>query len=697
MKCNHERENNMASAKHVNNYYPDIERFHKNEILSFFDSLNTDYLVKRKTEFNKINTKSEATAYIDKVRASFKSCLGELPVGGTVNSVVVSTIDKGNYFIDKVLIESLPGYYLSANFYYPQWTAQPSPSVLFLCGHAEEGKAGFTYVSFCVEAVNNGFCVLTFDPVGQGERKMLDATDSAIFATHHVDSVHYLLGQQMRLTGDSITAYMMLDNIKALDYLCTRKETDPNAISVAGNSGGGQMAAFMGAYDSRISAIISSCYITELKSMIYYIGAQECEQSMQDFMKNDLDLADLVIAAAPKPYFIGASLMDFFPIDGTRDAFIDARKIYRLFEKEDHINIYIAPKPHGFWWDTRENALRFLCRHYGKEFVEDKAIDYDDLPTEQELLCLEKGDINDYNMDSLQKRLQRKAEKLYTVPPAIHDTAALEVYAGALRANLIKVLKIDSNAIKADIEKVTTSYDGNDKIKITEFSFFSEKYMKIYGTLFERKQCVKSSVLLYIGSLDVTNKLLGAYLDEFPAVFCVEPRGTGKGAVESGCFFYMPSHFENEEASYNCNAAMLGRNVAGMRTVDALGAVKLIKDLKELANCSMTIGGDGENALIAIYTAIAIGGRDVRLTNLLCSFKCIIDNRMYMWGASAFVYDILRYFDIPELLTALMTNNIKIEGFLDNMKEKATNEQVGNISNRLHELCIMTGNYVEIS
>ena len=168
MKYDYEREAGMAGRKHVNSYYPDIERFHKNELLSFFDSLNTEYLVKRKKRFNLIDTRSEALAYIEEVRKSFSDCLVELPGGGTINAKVVKTADMGGYFIDNVLIESLPGYFLSANFYYPKNAASPCPAVLFLCGHSAEGKAAFTYVSFCVEAVLNGFCVLTFDPVGQG-------------------------------------------------------------------------------------------------------------------------------------------------------------------------------------------------------------------------------------------------------------------------------------------------------------------------------------------------------------------------------------------------------------------------------------------------------------------------------------------------------------------------------------------------
>lgn len=691
MKYDYAREDNMARAKAVNEYYPDIDRFHKNEVMSFFDSTNTDYLVKRKKRFNTISSKSEALAYIEEIKNSFNSCLGELSGSRIVNASVAKTMDKGDYLIDNILIESLPGYYLTANFYYPKAAKNASPSILFLCGHSANGKAYPIYVSFCVEAVLNGFCVLTFDPVGQGERKMYDERDSDIFYNKSPDIVHYLLGQQTSLIGDSITNYMMWDNIKALDYLCSRKEADSGAISVAGNSGGGQMAVFMGAYDSRIRAVVASCYVTELKSMNYHIGAQECEQSMPGFMKKGLDVADLVIAAAPKPYFIGACLMDFFPIDGTRDAYIEARKIYRLFEKEDNLTIHIAPKPHGFWWDSRDKALRFLCAHFGKEFMDDKIIDYDRLPSEQELLCLESGDINSYNTTTLQKILYEKSEKIYPKPPVINNAAELKAYGETTRANLFKALAIDVDGIRADIDKVTRSYNKDSNIIMTEYTFYSEIYMKIYGSLFEREQGDKSSVLVYIGTPDMQDKLISEYLNEFSAVFCVETRGRGRGTVEPGCFFYTASLFENEEASYNCNAAMLGRSVAGMRVMDALGAVKLLKNIKGFEKCSMTLGGDDENALIALYTAVALGGRDVRLSNLIYSFKSIINNRMYMWGSSIFVYDILKYLDIPELLAALTTNNIKIDGLLDNMKEKAGAEQVREILTRLRELSAIGG------
>ncbi len=704
MNFGKEWEEHKAYSKKVNSYYPDIERFHQNALLRYFDSLNTNYLMERKKRFNKINTRSEALAYIEEAGSSFRSCLGELPGGSAVNAVnavVVRTRDMRDYFIDLVLIEALPGYFLTANFYYPKNTAGPSPAVLFLCGHSVGGKAEGMYVAFCIEAVMSGFCVLTFDPVGQGERKMYDEKElEPIDGLQPVqpDDVHFLLGQQAGIIGESITSYMMQDNIKALDYLLSRKEVDSSAtVSVVGNSGGGQMAAFMGAYDRRVGAVVSSCYITELKSMIYHIGAQESEQSLQGFMKKGLDLADLVIAAAPKPYFIGAGLMDFFPIDGTRDAFIEARRIYGLLEKTENLAVYIAPKPHGFWWDTREKALRFLCEHAGKEFIQDNGIDYGRLPSEQELLCLAEGDIRYFNTISLQEILQKKAEKICTAPPVIKDASELKAYGESVRTDLLKVLEVGIESISANIERVTRDDERDCNVLSTHYSFYSEEYMKINGILFERGHGAASSVLLHIGGLDIRDEALRNSLEEFSHVFCVEPRGTGLGAVEPGSFFYEPSRFENEEASYNCNAAMLGKNMAGLKVIDVLAAAKLLKGIKNFENCPMTIAGEGENALIALYTAVALQGRDVRLKNLLYSFKSIIENRVYLWNPSVLVYGILRHLDISDLLAALSFNSVRVEGFLDHSKKKADMGKLQEMIRRLRTLGAIAGNYPEIS
>jgi hypothetical protein len=694
MKCNPIWED-AAATKHVNDYYPDIVRYHENELLSFFDALNTDYVIERKSMFNGIRTKQQALEYINEVRASFAECLGELPGGGPARAEVLKTIDMGRYTIDNILIEALPGYFLNASFYYPAVLDRPAPSILFLCGHSPEGKANRLYASFCVEAVLNGFCVLTFDPVGQGERRMYDKRDAEYF-TGSPDAVHYLLGQQAWLAGTSITAYMMLDNVKALDYLCSRKEVNIGAVAVAGNSGGGHMAAFMGAYDTRLAAVVSSCYITELSIMIHHIGAQECEQSLSGFMERGLDLADLVIAAAPKPYFIGASLMDFFPIDGTRDAYLDAKKIYSLLECRDNLEIYVAPKPHGFWRETREHALRFLCGHFGVPFAQDKEIDYGKLPAEAELNCLKSGDINTCNTVLLHQMIHRKARASALCLPVVHDTADFDSFSRQATAGLLDLFGIDMNALRPDIREASCRYDDAAKLFVSNYAFISEKYMTIHATLYERERGPKRAAALHVGGLSAGDTVLDVLLGEYAAVLCVEPRGAGRGAVDPGCYFYEPEYFENAEASLCCTAVLHGHSIGGMRVMDTLSAVKLLTGRAEYAGCRIALSGEGESALTALYAAVALGGRDVRLKNLLCSLASLVGNRVYLWGPSVFIYGMLRLTDVPALLCALAGNSVCVDGFLDHMKRPVRAGALGALPETLRELSKITGGCTDL-
>jgi len=686
-------EADLLKRKGVIDYYPEIIRYHTNELLTYFDLLNTDYIVERKKRLKLIDNKEKAILYINEVKKSFKDCLGEMPQNGSsTHTKVVATIDKGRYLIDKVLIESLPGYYLSANFYYPKKLSEKAPGILCLCGHAVNGKAFNLYVSFCVEAVLNGFCVLIFDPVGQGERKMYSVKDSPIFAQHNPDNVHYLLGQQISLIGDNITQYMMWDNIRALDYLCAREEVDEKRIGITGNSGGGQMSAFMGAYDERPSVIAPCSYITELRSMIYYVGAQETEQSLPDFMKKRLDIADLIIAAAPKPYFIGANLFDFFPIEGTKDAFIDAMKIYEMLGSRERLAIYVSPKPHGWWHDIREKVLQFMCEYLGVEFLEDKGIDYEALPDEKELLCLPDGDIDSYNTKTLQQIIQSKAEKLYPSERNIESMDEFNQFKKVIRRHIIEILKIDQSSIKPQIINIEQRASIENGITKTDVAFYSEKYMKIYCTIYKNVGITKTeNVLVYVGPAETQTKNMKDFLKEYSIVVSVEVRGTGRGKVEEGSFFYTPEDFFTEEASYNCNAAMLGKNVLGMRVLDVLSALELVKDICQCKVEEIAIYGRDEYAIIALFVAVLSDIKDITLEDLLYSYKDLVNSRVYSWGPSIFAYGLLKYFDVDDLIAALLPAKVRIKGILDSNKRPIRITSVEEIFPCVHKVVGLTG------
>lgn len=76
----------------------------------------------------------------------------------------------GDYRIEKIIYESLPRFYVTANLYVPQRGKPPYPAVLQPVGQSLTAKARAFYQTLGLGLVKNGFVVLTYDPVGQGER-----------------------------------------------------------------------------------------------------------------------------------------------------------------------------------------------------------------------------------------------------------------------------------------------------------------------------------------------------------------------------------------------------------------------------------------------------------------------------------------------------------------------------------------------
>ncbi|WP_169306548.1 alpha/beta hydrolase family protein [Cohnella pontilimi] len=634
--------------------YPEIEEYHQNELLKYLDRRNTEYLVARKRMTKSIDTAEKAQAYAADVRERFRRCLGSLPGGRADRVYVTKTLDQGGYMIDTVYIESIPEQFLTANFYYPKGVKAPLPAFLFLCGHASEGKAAVPYVSFCVEAAMNGCCVLIFDPVGQGERRLRN-TGEGTGAEDFLDPVeaHCKLDRQLSLSGGHLAQLMMKDNVKALDYLLSRSEVDPAKVAVTGNSGGGTMAAYMGAYDDRIQVVAPCCYITELRALLYRILAQDAEQCLPSFMLEGLDHSDLVTAAAPKPYLIGSAMFDFFPIDGTRDAFIEAQKMYRLLGAADRLDLHVSIAGHGMWRDMREKVIRFVLHHFHSEFpgVE---IDYARLPGEEQLLCR----TDQSAVPEAEKALQDWIRSRSTERGKSHleENPTRE----QIRKTLTERLNITLH--QPVVQTQLTDAEGEKEIILSP-----EPGLNIVAS-WKKKAEIGQNILLIVGEPD---ELRAAEVSAgFSAVMTVHPRGTGPSKPNARSSFGI---FDPETAS-NYNMRMLGQTLQGMRVTDVLAAMRLAKTIPGYENAEISLYGKEEHALTALYAA-ALGDADgVVLDRLLYSFRLIAEHGEHAWGPAIFVLGLPERMDIGDVISALPKDRVKVHGVLDHMKKEGAYE-----------------------
>src|SRR4051794_9676120 len=158
------------------------------------------------------------------LRAAFIEALGGFPKKTPLNARTVGRLKGDGFRVEKVVYESRPRHHVTAALYLPEG-AGPFPGVLLPCGHSANGKEAEAYQRACILLAKNGFVVLCYDPIGQGERsQILDAKGKPAVAGS--TSEHTMVGVGALLVGESTATYRIWDGIRSLDYLASRPEVD---------------------------------------------------------------------------------------------------------------------------------------------------------------------------------------------------------------------------------------------------------------------------------------------------------------------------------------------------------------------------------------------------------------------------------------------------------------------------------------
>ena len=120
---------------------------------------------------DEIKTEKQLKERQRRLRRAFIKNLGGLPSSQTpLNAKVVGRIKCDGFRIEKVIFQSRPKVFVTANLYIPDGITKPRGAVQFLSGHHETAKHTPEYQVVCLYLVKAGLVVLAQDPVGQGER-----------------------------------------------------------------------------------------------------------------------------------------------------------------------------------------------------------------------------------------------------------------------------------------------------------------------------------------------------------------------------------------------------------------------------------------------------------------------------------------------------------------------------------------------
>ena len=610
-----------------------------------------------------LHTRRDAEAYVRDVREKIQQSFGPWPEKTPLKPRITGTVDRDQYRIENVIFESRPNFLVTANLYIPKGRDFPLPGVVGTCGHSANGKAYEAYQAFAQGLARQGYVVLIYDPISQGER--LQYVNDQLKSEIGVGvREHLYAGNQQFLVGEFIGSWRAWDGIRALDYLLTRKEVDPTQIGVTGNSGGGTMTTWLCGVERRWSMGAPSCFVTTFRRNCENELPADTEQCPPRALALGLDHSDWLAAMAPKPVIVLAKEKDYFDVRGSEETHRRLRDLYRLFGAEENAGLFVGPTTHGYSQENREAMYRWFnaVTKISDAQTEPNLV----IEKDETLWCAPNGQVCELDSRPIYDFTKAKAR---TLAQARLSTLALP----ELQRRVRGVLRLpEASDVSGPYYRVLRPWRSRRYPKPRWTTYVVETEPGISAIVYRlgdegfasRPHAEESKrAILYVShqSSDAelrSEPLIAEVMAAEPGarLFTVDVRGIGESQPDTCNENSFLSSY-GSDYFYAIHSIMLDRPYLGQRTHDVL---RVLDWVTSIGYEEVHLVGKGWGALPATFAAV-LSDRvtQVTLKNALTSYADIAESRNYAWPLSALVPDILASFDLPDCYGTLEAKRLR--------------------------------------
>ncbi|NQT11606.1 MAG: acetylxylan esterase [Planctomycetes bacterium] len=295
----------------------------------------------------------EWKATVARRREMWREMLGlsPLPPRTPLNATVTGTLDRGDYVVEKVHFQCVPGAYVIGNLYRPAKSTERLPAVLYLCGHSK-GKVNAPYQANPRWFGQHGYVALVLDPIQLGESQ----------GFHHGTYREERWDWPSR--GYTPAGTEVWNAMRALDYLETRPDVDADRMGVTGLSGGGVISWCLGAADERVKVVVPVCQSGSIEHVVTdraTDGHCDCAFWINYYRWCWPDLGALI---APRSFLIASGSEDvLWRPYGYRDVAHRIRHQYAALGADEHFGLVEDWTPHGYTPKLRRAIFTWFNTH----------------------------------------------------------------------------------------------------------------------------------------------------------------------------------------------------------------------------------------------------------------------------------------------------------------------------------------------
>jgi dienelactone hydrolase len=268
--------------------------------------------------------------------------LSPMPEKTPLHPQIFGKTEGHGYTIEKVLIETLPGFYLGGNLYRPRDGRAKHPGILNPHGHWQYGRLENEPVdsgpAFGISLARQGYVVFAYDMVGY---------------TDTIQVPHRFGSATERLWSFGPLGLQLWDSIRALDFVTSLDDVDASRIGMAGASGGATQTFLLAAVDDRVQF---DAPVNMVSAMMQ--GGDLCENAPG--LRVNTSNVEIAAMFAPRPMLVVSDTTDWTR-NVPHEEFPAIQKIYDLYGKGDYVSVAQFEAVHNFNQQSREAVYKFFA------------------------------------------------------------------------------------------------------------------------------------------------------------------------------------------------------------------------------------------------------------------------------------------------------------------------------------------------